>query len=85
MKCKLALETENEIISIGDKVKIVMADKEKNIIKGTLSNIFRGVWSPYTICLNLKELPYNESISTNEILEIINLSGDSLYWGDINE
>ena len=40
MKCNLALETYNEIISIGDKLQITMNDKEKTIIEGTLSSIF---------------------------------------------
>ena len=66
MKCNLALETYNEIISIGDKLQITMNDKEKTIIEGTLSSIFRSVWSPYEIHLNLKELPYCESINTEK-------------------
>lgn len=58
---KLALQTEDEIIQIGDKVE-VLSKTSTEPITGTLDQIFKSVWAPYSICIHLKEMEPHLSI-----------------------
>lgn len=72
---KLALETDNDIIRIGDRIEIVLnnSDESKEPIKGTLSNVFKSVWSPHVICIQLAEMKYYQSIEVTRIKRITKL------------
>lgn len=69
---KLALEVDNEIIKLGDMVRIKLKASEEPI-DGTLTTIFNSVWEPHSICITLKEMKYYESIDTFIIEKITKL------------
>ncbi|MCK9326187.1 MAG: hypothetical protein M0P69_11915 [Bacteroidales bacterium] len=67
---KLSLKCKDKYIDIGDRVSINTQLNEEPIV-GTIAGIFRSVWEPHNICINLKELPPHVSIDISEILSII--------------
>jgi len=66
MSIKLALDINDIIYRIGDKIELHFTDK-RDPITGTLNSIFKSVWQPYNICFNLKELPVHISIDTEDV------------------
>lgn len=69
MKGKLALELNDIIYRMGDKIVLQLYKKEE-LVEGTIVNIFKSVHQPHEIHINLKELPLHVSVNVEEVEKI---------------
>ena len=66
MNVKLALDINEIIYRIGDKIALKLYNKEE-LVRGEISGIFKSVHPPCEIRINLKELPIYVSIGVDKI------------------